>query len=254
MEARHAITSKDLAQALMKAGAVAKTSGISFDELNAIITGIGETSRQTGREIGTSLRFMFRRIQAEKGPKELSKMGIPVLGPTGELRRGMDVLGDLAAKWVELGTAQKLSIAQAIGGRRHYNSLIILMDHWDDALSALEHSINSKGAAERRNLIVMETYAKKLNLSEKKEIYILANEYREKKLRMFTYYLIDELSKGETKLNEVYSQVKQKVKRSSLKKGIGYKQIPQIYGNKKVRVDERYLESLERFPLSPAFT
>jgi len=63
-----------------------------------------------------------------------------------------------------------------------------------------------------------------------------ANEYRDKKQRMFTYYLIDELSKGETKLNEIYPNIKQKVKRTSLKKGIGYKQIPQIYGNKKVRL------------------
>jgi len=61
-----------------------------------------------------------------------------------------------------------------------------------------------------------------------------ANEYRDKKQRMFTYYLIDELSSGKTRLNEVYPNVKQKVKRSSLKKGIGYKQIPQIYGNTKV--------------------
>jgi len=61
-----------------------------------------------------------------------------------------------------------------------------------------------------------------------------ANEYRDKKQRMFTYYLVDELSKGKKKLNEVYPNVKQKVKRTSLKKGIGYKQIPQIYGNKKV--------------------
>jgi len=63
-----------------------------------------------------------------------------------------------------------------------------------------------------------------------------ANEYRDKKQRMFTYYLIDELSKGRVKLKEVYSNVKQKVKRSSLQKGIGYKQIPQIYGNTKVEL------------------
>lgn len=63
-----------------------------------------------------------------------------------------------------------------------------------------------------------------------------ANEYRDKKQRMFTYYLIDELSKGKAKLNEVYLNVKQKVKRSSLQKGVGYRQIPQIYGNKKVEL------------------
>ena len=162
VEARHAITSMDLANGLKKAAAVAKTSGVSFDELNAIITGIGETSRQTGKEIGTSLRFMFRRMQADKGPKELGKVGIPVLAPTGELRKGFDILGDLAAAWDTLTSAQRLNLAQSIGGRRHYNSLLILMDHWDDALDTLTDSINSKGAAERRNAIVMKTYAKQV--------------------------------------------------------------------------------------------
>jgi len=162
VEARHAITSADLANSMKKAAAVAKTSGVTFDELNAIVTGIGETSRQTGKEIGTSLRFMFRRMQAEKGPKMLGEIGVPVIGETGDLRKGFDILGDLASKWDDLTNSQKLSIAQAIGGRRHYNSLIILMDHWGDVLDTLEDSINSKGAAERRNAIVMETYAKRL--------------------------------------------------------------------------------------------
>jgi len=63
-----------------------------------------------------------------------------------------------------------------------------------------------------------------------------ANEYEDKQQRMFTYYLISELSTGKTKLDEIYPKIKQKVKRSSLKKGIGYKQIPQLYGNKKVKL------------------
>jgi TP901 family phage tail tape measure protein len=162
VEARHAITSADLANALKKAAAAAKTSGVDFDQLNAIVTGIGETSRQTGKEIGTSLRFMFRRLQGEKGPKELGKIGVPVLTPQGDIRSGFEVLGQLADKWNDLNQSQRLAIAQAIGGRRHYNSLIILMDHWGDVLDTLQDSINSKGAAERRNAIVMDTYAKKL--------------------------------------------------------------------------------------------
>lgn len=162
VEARHAITSGDLANALKKAAAVAKTSGVTFDEFNAIVTGIGETTRQTGKEIGTSLRFIFRRIQAEKGPKELAKIGIPVIAETGELRSAFDIFQDLAVVWTDLTNAQRLSIATAIGGRRHFNSLIVLMDHWNDVLTTLNDSLNSKGAAERRNQIVMDTYAKKL--------------------------------------------------------------------------------------------
>ena len=121
---------------------------------------------------------MFRRMQAEKGPKELGKIGVPVIGEEGDLRKGFDILGDLADKWDDLTNSQKLAIAQAIGGRRHYNNLIILMDHWGDVLDTLQDSINSKGAAERRNAIVMETYGKKIEqLKVKFDILIYLQQF-----------------------------------------------------------------------------
>jgi len=58
-----------------------------------------------------------------------------------------------------------------------------------------------------------------------------ANDYEAKQQRMFTYFLIKELSQGTNNLEEIYSSVKKDVKRKSLIKGLGYKQIPQLYGN-----------------------
>ena len=57
-----------------------------------------------------------------------------------------------------------------------------------------------------------------------------ANDYKEQSQRLFSYYLIKELSQGKTDLGEVYSIIKNKIKRTSLMKGIGYKQVPQISG------------------------
>jgi len=59
-----------------------------------------------------------------------------------------------------------------------------------------------------------------------------ANDLKSKQQRMFTYYLINELSKGKRDIAEIYPDIQSKVKRSSLMKGLGYKQIPQRYGNK----------------------
>lgn len=162
VEARHAITSGNLANALKKAGAAAKTAGFTFDEFNAVVTGIGETTRQTGKEIGTSMRFIARRIFAKKGTEALSAFGIPTTTETGEIRKGFDIFSELADRWNTLTNAQKLNIAIALGGRRHYNSIIVMMENWKDVISTLTDSINSKGAAERRNAIVMETYGKKI--------------------------------------------------------------------------------------------
>lgn len=58
-----------------------------------------------------------------------------------------------------------------------------------------------------------------------------ANDYNEKKQRLFSYYLIQELASGKTDLNEIYSSIKNNIKRTSLMKGIGYKQVPEISGN-----------------------
>jgi hypothetical protein len=63
-----------------------------------------------------------------------------------------------------------------------------------------------------------------------------ANDYKDKKQRLFSYFLIQELSKGETDLSVVYNKIKNRVKRESLRKGTGYKQVPQIYGNKSSKI------------------
>ena len=159
---RHAITTKDLALALMRAGSAAKNAGVSFDQFNAIVTGIGTVTRQTGKEIGTSIRFIMRRLTTGKGAKELSKYGIATMLPTGQLRGAYDILSDLAKIWRDLTDAQRMNVAMAIGGRRHYNSILILMENWAEAEKALIHSENSHGAALRRNKVVMESFRRKL--------------------------------------------------------------------------------------------
>jgi len=162
VEAKTAVTAGDMANAIKKSASAAKVAGVDFDQLNGIVAAVGSTTRQTGNEVGTSMRFILRRLSAEKGPEELAKMGISTMTPSGELRKGFDVLGDLASKWNSLTSAQKLNIAQAIGGTRQYNSLIVMMDKWDDVLRAVRDSVNSKGSAERRNLEIMNTYQKQI--------------------------------------------------------------------------------------------
>ena len=57
-----------------------------------------------------------------------------------------------------------------------------------------------------------------------------ANDFEDKNHRLFSYYLINELSKGQNNLNKAYASIRRDVKRNSLMKGIGYKQVPQLYG------------------------
>jgi hypothetical protein len=42
-----------------------------------------------------------------------------------------EILDDLATRWNNLGQAQKMALAQTVGGVRQYTNLIALMDNWD---------------------------------------------------------------------------------------------------------------------------
>jgi len=160
VENKFAITAKDLADGFKKAGTAAKITGIDVHKLNGIITAIGESTRQTGKEVGTSLKFIFSRMATEKAPRALTAVGVQTM-EGGNLREGSSILDDLAKKWVGLTRSQKLATAQAIGGIRHYNALMVLMSNYDRALSATSASINSIGSAEKENKLIMETYEKK---------------------------------------------------------------------------------------------
>jgi hypothetical protein len=127
-----------------------------------MVAAVGAVTRQTGKEVGTSFRFILRRLFSEEGPNALAKMNIPTIDEAGELRPAFEILGDLAGQWDDLSSAQRMNVAQSIGGTRQYNSLLVLMDQWDEVLRGIGNSTNSKGSAERRNMEVMKTYAKQL--------------------------------------------------------------------------------------------
>jgi hypothetical protein len=55
-----------------------------------------------------------------------------------------------------------------------------------------------------------------------------ANQKADEKQRLFTYYLLKGLSEDKTDINDLYSYVRKKVKRDSLKLGVAHKQIPQL--------------------------
>ncbi|KKL88701.1 hypothetical protein LCGC14_1922070, partial [marine sediment metagenome] len=160
--AKHAITAKDLADVVKKAGAAAGVAGMNFEDFMGITTAIGVVSRQTGKEIGTSLKFMMRGMRRPIAQKEFASLGIASLTETGDLRPAMDILKDLAGAWHDLSKAQQLATAQAAAGIRHYNSFIILMNNFDEALEASAHAATSQGFAMRKNQLAMQTLSKQI--------------------------------------------------------------------------------------------
>ena len=164
--AKHAITAKDLADSVKRSGAAANTAGVKFNDFLGIVTAIGQVTRQSGKEIATSTKFMFRAMRRPTAQKELLGMGVASKDPTGDMRPAMDILADVASKWDDLSRAQQLSTAQAMAGIRHYNSFIVLMENFGDAQQASIDAANSQGFAVRKNAIAMQTFSKHMEVAK----------------------------------------------------------------------------------------
>ena len=57
-----------------------------------------------------------------------------------------------------------------------------------------------------------------------------SNQYKEKKHRLFSYYLMKGLAQGKTNTKELFAYVKRNVANKSRKLGSSYLQIPQLMG------------------------
>ncbi len=162
--AKHAITAKDLADAVKRSGAAAGTAGVGFEDFLGIVTAIGAVTRQTGKEIATSTKFMFRAMRRPTAQKKLLGAGIATQETTGDIRPAIDILGDVAGKWDELSRAQQLSMAQAMAGIRHYNQFIVLMENFTEAQEASIDAHNSQGFAARKSELAMKSIAKQMQV------------------------------------------------------------------------------------------
>jgi TP901 family phage tail tape measure protein len=154
---RNAVTMKTLADATMKAGSAAKVVGVEFEQFIGLVTAISEATRQPGKEIGTSLRFIFQRTLRPETQKELSRVGVSTTDLQGNFKGFIPVLTELADGWDTLGKAQQLAVAQALGGARQYNVFLALMNNFDTAMKASAEATDAQGSAMRENQKYMQS-------------------------------------------------------------------------------------------------
>nr|DAQ91974.1 MAG TPA: minor tail protein [Caudoviricetes sp.] len=162
VESRTAVTARTLADSMKQAGTAARLAGVSFHELNGMVSAVGSATRESGNALGTSFKYIISHTRTEDAVASLQKLGIAIYNQDGSFRDFMEVMGDLNERWQDMTEEQRTSTAITIAGTRRYNTLMILMDKWGDVLDATTMSEDSHGKAMRTNALVMDTYAKKV--------------------------------------------------------------------------------------------
>lgn len=167
----------ELATAMSKGASAAAQAGLSFDQYNAYLATMIETTREAPENIGTSLKTIMARFQqvkeagtTEDGETDVNKVetalksvGIQLRDSQGELRELGDVLEELGPKWNSLDRNTQAYLGTVIAGTRQQSRFISLMQNWDRALELTEASENSAGAAARMHAKAMDGLEASLN-------------------------------------------------------------------------------------------
>ncbi|MGM7720486.1 phage tail tape measure protein [Metabacillus sp. Hm71] len=139
----------DLAQGLSKASSSADVAGVTFDELNGMLSSTVETLKISGNEAGTFYKTLFTRMQRSDTQKAIEEIGVATKTATGEMRPASEILNELGTAFDGLTSAQQSALAEDLGGVWHANKVISLLQQQDQVVKNTTFSMESYGSATR---------------------------------------------------------------------------------------------------------
>ena len=167
-----AASNADIAEGVQAFAATAETVGLSFEYATGALTTLVDKTQQSASTIGNSLKTIFARLSSvklgetledgvdlTKYTSALETVGVSVLDANGNLKEMDEILDELGRQWVNLNNAQKVALAQTVGGVRQYNNLISLMDNYGYFKELVNDAYDSEGYLSKQNATYLESWA-----------------------------------------------------------------------------------------------
>ena len=124
VDAKFAVSSGDLAEAIKRSGAAAVSANVEFEQFISVVTLAQERTARGGAVIGNSFKTIFTRLQRNETLRELEKLGVATRNfSTGELLPAMTILKNYAKVYETLAPTVKASTAQMLAGVFQVNVL-----------------------------------------------------------------------------------------------------------------------------------
>jgi len=149
VQRRHAVTARDLANAMKLVANAADQVGVDMYDLAASVTAVVAVTRKSGTAVANSLKTMFSRFTRPVVQNVLVGVGVSTREAVFQMRDMDDVLDDLFVKWDSLNDVQRKNIAYAFGGVRRYADFLALMENYGEKLQAAADAHASLGESER---------------------------------------------------------------------------------------------------------
>ena len=142
VDAAFAVSSADLAEAISRAGAVAQSAGVSFNELSAIVTAVQQRTARGGSVIGNGFKSIFTRIKRSGVREALEEIGVATTKNDGSFRSSIAILKDYAQVYKGLSDAQKASTSEQIAGVFQIQNLQALIQDLSGDYSVYEKALS----------------------------------------------------------------------------------------------------------------
>lgn len=176
---KNATDMSKMADGMTVAGSVFASAGESVQTFTALLGTATAATQRSGSEMARGLRTIFMNLRQIKGETEDGELidGQSIANAAkalrefaeietmenGELRKGSDILDELAGKWDTLSQVQKSAIAQNVAGQRQANVLVALMDNWDTYQKMQSEYATAAGSAMEENERYLDGWQAKLD-------------------------------------------------------------------------------------------
>ena len=162
VDAKFAVSSGDLAEAIKRTGAAAVSANVSFEELIAIVTTAQEKTARGGAVIGNSFKTIFTRIQRPETLNQLRNLGVVVRDSNKELLPAIQILKNYAKIYDGLRPSIKATSSEMLAGVFQVNVLKAVLPElassvgkYDNALQVANKTTNE--ATERMAFLTSTT-------------------------------------------------------------------------------------------------
>jgi TP901 family phage tail tape measure protein len=147
VDAKFAVSSADLAEALKRVGGAAADAGIEFNKVIALVTAAQQQTARGGSVIGNSLKTIFTRLQRPAVLDDLEAMGIAVRASGGETLDLIQILQNLSRTYDSLSSGQKSFVTETVGGVYQINILKAVLGDISNEAGAYKGALEAAGEA-----------------------------------------------------------------------------------------------------------
>lgn len=164
-----ATTTEKLAQGHSRSASTARTMGLSFHELNAVIGSVTASTKQSGNEIGNFIKNVLPRLTSKPAQDALDMINVSMFDNAGNMRHVIDIYQDVADKLKTMDKYNQSIVLEGLAGKFHISRMSAFLSDLGSVDSIyremLDASVDSQGSALRENETYMESITARAKLA-----------------------------------------------------------------------------------------